>query len=268
MRSTSPPAAAPILASRAIFERVLIGVDGTKLSFDACRQMARLAEPETTFEVASVTLFPPATAAALGGDKLGDSLEHYAGSVLQAAASILGPDAELRRLDGLTADALVDEVKRTRATLLAIGAPALRRIEEIIFGGIAGELLHKAPCSMFVARPVPDEANFPANIVVGIDGSAQADRAHDVARRLATRRHSTVRLLAALGGKRVDFEEIAKRSPTVEGSSAAAVPALVEASSGADLVVVGSRGLHSPRVLGSVSERVAYQASCAVLIVR
>jgi nucleotide-binding universal stress UspA family protein len=42
----------------------------------------------------------------------------------------------------------------------------------------------------------------------------------------------------------------------------------VEASGSADLLVVGSRGLHGLRALGSVGERVANQASCSVLVVR
>ena len=35
-----------------------------------------------------------------------------------------------------------------------------------------------------------------------------------------------------------------------------------------DLVVIGSRGLHGLKALGSVSERVAHQAECSVLVVR
>jgi nucleotide-binding universal stress UspA family protein len=46
------------------------------------------------------------------------------------------------------------------------------------------------------------------------------------------------------------------------------VGALLEASEQADLVVLGSRGLHGLRALGSVSERVAHEASCSVLVVR
>jgi nucleotide-binding universal stress UspA family protein len=34
-----------------------------------------------------------------------------------------------------------------------------------------------------------------------------------------------------------------------------------------DLVVVGSRGVHGLRALGSVSERVAHQAHCTALVV-
>ena len=43
---------------------------------------------------------------------------------------------------------------------------------------------------------------------------------------------------------------------------------LVGASGIVDLVVVGSRGLHGLKALGSVSERVAHQAKCSVLVVR
>lgn len=34
------------------------------------------------------------------------------------------------------------------------------------------------------------------------------------------------------------------------------------------LIVLGSRGLHGIRALGSVSERVAHRAPCSVLVVR
>ena len=47
-----------------------------------------------------------------------------------------------------------------------------------------------------------------------------------------------------------------------------AVAELVAASDSADLVVVGSRGLHGLKALGSVSERVANQARSSVLVVR
>ena len=40
------------------------------------------------------------------------------------------------------------------------------------------------------------------------------------------------------------------------------------AACGADLLVLGSRGLHGLKSLGSVSERVAHQALCSTLIVR
>lgn len=256
----------PTAATRSsIFERILVGVDGTKQSLDACRQTGRLAEPTATVEAAIVSLFPPE---ALPGDELTVRLDRTADETLAAAARILGPHAELRRLHGLTVDALLEEVERMQATLLAIGTEGHRRIEEIVLGGVAGELLHTSPCSILVARPVPDLETFPREIVVGVDGSAEAERAFAAGGVLADRRHSRLRCVVATGGKRVDLGKVAHSHSRVQAVAAAPVPALVEAASCADLLVVGSRGLHGPRALGSVSERVAHQATCSVLVVR
>jgi nucleotide-binding universal stress UspA family protein len=263
---TSRPSAD--LAQPSVFERILVAVDGGKLSFDACRQAALLACPETAIEAATVTLFPPATAAALGARELAADLEETAGSALLAAGRILGPHAELRRLEGIPVEILLAEVKRTTPTLLAIGAPEHARVEEIVFGGVGGELLHQVRCSVLLARAAPDERSFPRTIVVGLDGSKQAERAYAVAHEIAARRHGTVQTVVALGGKRVALGEIAKRHRGVETSPASPVPALVAAAECADLLVVGSRGLHGPRALGSVSERVAHSAPCSVLVVR
>jgi hypothetical protein len=46
------------------------------------------------------------------------------------------------------------------------------------------------------------------------------------------------------------------------------VDVLVSAARDADLLVLGSRGLHGLRALGSVSERVAHRAPSSVLVVR
>lgn len=253
---------------QSIFERVLVGVDGTKESLDACRQAGQLAEPGGAVEAAIVSLFPPAAARALGVDDLAERLETTASSALSAAAEILGPRAELRRLEGLTVEALLDEVKRVQATLLAIGTEDRARLQEIVFGGVAGELLHKALCTVLIARPVPDMSTFPREIVVGIDGSNEAEHAFEAARSLATRRHSTLRTVVAHGGKHVNLDQVTRRHHNAEVLAAAPVPALVEAATCADLLVVGTRGLHGIRALGSISERVAHEATCSVLVVR
>jgi nucleotide-binding universal stress UspA family protein len=268
MTTQQAPTHTAAVDRQSIFERVLVGVDGTKESLDACRQAAHLAEPGGAVEAAVVSLFPPAAARALGVEDLAERLERTASSALSAAARILGPQAELWRLEGLTVEALLEEVKRIQATLLAIGTENHPRLREIVLGGVAGELLHQAPCAVLIARPVPDTSRFPREIVVGIDGSDEAERAFEVARSLATRRHSTLRSVVARGGKRVRLAEIANRHSGVDAVTAAPVPALMEASSTADLVVVGSRGLHGVRALGSVSERVAHDAACSVLVVR
>ncbi len=100
---------------------------------------------------------------------------------------------------------------------------------------------------MLVARTCPDPERFPRRVVVGIDGTNS----------------STEALLAA--------ESIARRLDAeldVVSAPEAPVDALVEAAAEADLLVVGSRSLHGPKALASVSERVAHRAPCSVLVVR
>jgi nucleotide-binding universal stress UspA family protein len=106
-------------------------------------------------------------------------------------------------------------------------------------------VLHKAPCSVLVARRGWRDGK-PRRVIAGIDGSARATAALHAARHLADRFGSPL-------------EQLTDPHP---------VGALVEAAGPEDLIVVGSRGLHGPRALGSVSERVAHRAPCSVLVVK
>jgi nucleotide-binding universal stress UspA family protein len=135
-----------------------------------------------------------------------------------------------------------------------------------VFGNVATAMLHQAPCAVLVARPAePDR--FPRAIVVGYDGSATALQAATAADRIGERLAVPVRKIAATGGKPLTLE----RFPWLEGlewDERSPVDALVGAAREADLLVVGSRGLHGLAALGSVSERVAHRAPCSVLVLR
>jgi nucleotide-binding universal stress UspA family protein len=110
---------------------------------------------------------------------------------------------------------------------------------------------------------------FPRRIVVGIDGSPQSAVAYATARRFAIRFGSEVWPVVAHGGKGVDKQRVAGIVDYHhEDLPDEPVAALVAAAANADLVIVGSRGLHGFKALGSVSERVAHQAHCSTLVVR
>ncbi len=61
---------------------------------------------------------------------------------------------------------------------------------------------------------------------------------------------------------------LVRSRPTLEERDERVLDLLHTISEEADLVVVGSRGLRGIRALGSVSERVAHEALCPVLVVR
>jgi nucleotide-binding universal stress UspA family protein len=176
--------------SASIFERILVGIDGTEAGFEACRQTARLAGQQAEVEAVAVVHLGPAVAAALDAAHVADVLEREAEEALDHAIAILDGRAHKRYLDGFVASALRDELESFGASLVALGTHGHRRSAEILLGGVAGEILHTAPCSVLIARPCP-MATFPRTVVVGHDGSPRADEALAVARQLEARFGST-----------------------------------------------------------------------------
>jgi nucleotide-binding universal stress UspA family protein len=257
----------PSQSAASTFGRILVGIDGTEPSLAACRQAVRLVDEDGFLEAVAVLNLAEAVLVGPGAPRMADELRDEAEGALDEALSILGDRAERRLLQGIAAPELLREVEQAHATLLALGSHGHRRATEILLGGTVGELLHAAPCSVLIARDSGTKY-FPQSLVVGIDGSAEADAALAVAQGLATRFDSRLRVVTALKGKKIDLAHIHLRSPFVEEIDRHPVEALVEAAAEADLVIVGSRGLHGLRALGSVSERVAHQTACSTLVIR
>jgi nucleotide-binding universal stress UspA family protein len=143
----------------------------------------------------------------------------------------------------------------------------------------------------------PGSESNPGRIIVGIDGSDASLEALDWAGRQAALTHSTLEIIMtwdwpttygwtmyfpegynpsdgmpeilakATDGLHAKYPDIEVKSRVVQGHPA---PLLVEASKGADLLVVGSRG-HGEFVgmlIGSVSEYCAANAHCPVVVHR
>ncbi len=131
-------------------------------------------------------------------------------------------------------------------------------------------------------------------IVVGYDGSDAAKRALERAADMAGDGGQVLVVAAAeshartgitegahldpseVERRREDLEEaqafMSERGISVETTEAQGDPGdvVVEAAKGADLVIVGSRGLNPLQrlLLGSVSSKVVHRAECDVLVVR
>lgn len=274
MTASHPSAPAPGSSARAaesVFARIVVGVDGSEQGFEACRQAASVARRDTRIEAVAVVHLSDAVHAAFSAAEIADRLQLEAEHALEEAGRILGGRAETRFVNGFAVPALIREIEARHATLVALGSHGHSRLSELLLGGVAGDMLHAAPCSVLIARPRADAADgsaFPRSIVVGIDGSEPAALALDAAGELAERLGAELRAVAASGGKGVDLAGARVQAPLLEEVGGRPVSALVEAARETDLLVVGSRGLHGFGALGSVSERVAHEASCSVLVVR
>jgi nucleotide-binding universal stress UspA family protein len=253
-----------------IFDRVICGVDASDESLEAVRQGARLVSGDGRLLLVAVIEVDMAVHAGFAASDVLDQLKAEAQNALERAHQEIAHLrlAETRLLEGPAPAGLLREIEREKAGVLCLGAHGHRRIAGILIGSLVTTFLHDAPCAVLVARPPHAADTFPSSILVGIDGSHESEAALGVASTLRDRFGTSVRAVAASGGKKVDAEAIQATYPEAEILSGKPVDALVRTSEEADLLVLGSRGLHGVKALGSVSERVAHQARCSVLVVR
>lgn len=252
-----------------IFERVVCGVDHTEAGAVAARLAARVTLPDGSLTVVAVDDPTVAVHAGFALADVAEKVHEEAEAALAEGRAAAAPAhrVETRLLRGDALQCLLRELEREDATLAVVGSHGHSRAVGIALGSVTTHVLHEAPCSVLVARAPDELETWPRELVVGVDGSPESAAAASVARELAERFSARIRFVAATRDA-VDVEAAAKIAPELELPAERAVEELHVLSQDADLVVVGSRGLKGIRALGSVSERVAHEALCSVLVVR
>jgi nucleotide-binding universal stress UspA family protein len=253
-----------------VFSRILCGVDETGESLVAVRQSGALLAPGGLLSLVVVVDTGAAAQAGFTATRAAAQLEGEAAQAIEAARGQVpaGIEAATRVVRGRRIQVLRKLIDEERPDLMCVGTHDRRRASGVALGSVTTTMLHEAPCSVLVARPSAPDRSFPASILVGMDGSAESASALACARELARRCGASVSAVAAMGGKGIDDRRVAELEPGYELVPGKPVPGLVDRSADHDLLVVGSRGLHGLRALGSVSERVAHRAKCSVLVVR
>jgi nucleotide-binding universal stress UspA family protein len=249
-----------------VFTRIVCGVDGTPESLVAVRQVVRLQDPQGRLSLTSVAPLAKAAHAGFAASHAAELLQHEAEAAI-AEARAIAPLASEKVVNGDPVPVLLREVEAEQATLVAVGSHGRGRAAGMLLGSVAAKMLRDAPCSVLIARAARDQEAWPQSVVVGIDGSVESAAAFAVARSVGERFGASMRAVVS-SGDQFDREEAQAITSELEEQPGRAVDALAAASDSADLVIVGSRGLHGLKALGSVSERVANQARSSVLVVR
>jgi nucleotide-binding universal stress UspA family protein len=252
-----------------MFERVVCGVEGSPESLVAVHQAVRLVDPMGQLVLAAVAEASLALHAGWAATPVYDQILAEARTAVQVAHAA-APNAEDFFLEGSPGKSLLDTARTEAADLLAVGTHGTPRPIGILLGSVATMMVHEAPCSVLVAREPADQHSFPRRICVGVDGSACSAQAATVARILRERFGAALTFIGGCGGKKLDLQAVRTVAPDAQIDHRPAVEALIVRAeeADADLIVVGSRGLHGAAALGSVSEWVAHQAACSVLVVR
>lgn len=283
---------------------VLVGVDGSPESTRAVRWAAQEAAllgaalhvvhawvwPLYRVPLGAGTLAPP-----------GSGLQAQAERVLadaEAVARAVAPDVRVSTslLVGGAAPQLLHHC--TGARLVVVGHRGLGGFTGLLLGSVGITLSAHAPIPVVVVRGVPADDG---PVVVGVDDSPAAADVVDVAFQEAARRgaelvavHAWTVALGTVDGGFEDYHQaaadgeragrrlleavvarVAPRYPEVATTTLrlgdrSAAAELVDASTGAQLVVVGSRGVGGLRglLLGSTAHAVIHHAACPVLVER
>jgi nucleotide-binding universal stress UspA family protein len=257
------------------FRSILCVVQGGAASNAAVTQAALLAGPQTELSFLAV----------VGGEHDGQESAADDGSVrrsleqAEALAVERGVPASARIVTGANPSRLVLDASAD-ADLLVVGGPDDPLPGDVVLGSTASAAVHAAELPVLVARPPPEGRNFPREILVATDGSADSRRGVQLACRIAGAHESRIALVHITDGSSQPHptlvedviavrHEVGFEAATIEefGNPADQV-AEVARRERVSLLVVGSRGLGGASRLGSVGERLAHEARCSVLVSR
>jgi nucleotide-binding universal stress UspA family protein len=274
-----------------MFERIVLGYDGSERSRDALALTAHLAA-DSGGAVTVVCAFP--FVGVPPADRERALAEESAPLFLAAERSLDGLAVSTRAVsDASPARALNDVAEESGADLIVIGSTHRGAAGRVFPGSVGERLLHGAPCAVAVA---PSGYHSADHAEIGLIGVAyvnepEADLALAAATDLAPVRHARLRLITVvdLRPRGVVFPDLLKEAAgeieadlrAAEDSLAADIeheavllegdPPAELAAQGVelDLLIMGSRG-YGPlgtALLGSVSAEVIRTAPCPVLVV-
>lgn len=253
-----------------MYTNVVIGVDGQQGGRDAAALAGVLAPPGARLSLVYVSTTPNAEL----DDEFAD--EDALARVLHAELELCGGDAHLARVTALSiAAGLADVAQGRQADLIVLGASHRHGLTRLFAGDHVIAVIHETPCAVAVAPAGFAQApRSLARIGVAYDGSPEGGVALAHAGLLAAEHHSD--LIAGHALEPQPDSEDRELTPlsidadglhvqNIEGSPR---KALVEFSSGIDLLVCGSRRNGPVRriVLGSTSESLARHPHTPLLV--
>jgi nucleotide-binding universal stress UspA family protein len=278
MMMRADPTASQGVERTAPFRKVLCGIDGSRAAASAADDAIAMAAPDG--EVTFITC----------PWRIGQGLVEKA--TLDPARAAKATDAALHVAHDACVDATVEVVHAPDPTpvlleraaqydLLVLGSHGGSRAAGIALGSTASAALHRADVPVLLSRhPAKGQTLFD-DVLVASDATPESQRLVEVAQRVLPRvgrltiihvssREDDPGMHQRLVRQYDDLGEEAQNRVDLRAVPGAAHEEIERAARDdrATLVVLGSRGLHGLRALGSVSERVAHRVPCSVLVLR
>jgi len=274
----------------ALRRRIVVGVDGSAMSLAGVEFIAGLdLGPNDSVVIATI--------AELGQDRSEtEAAFEQARRICERAAERL-IELPCEVLTDVRLGHPVDQLRRIvleePTELLALGPRGLGQVTSLMLGSVTQSLLAEMPTSILLARPPVRRLS---RVLLAVDGSPSSLSAAAAMRRLPLPTEVAVAVCVSvtpwtdeyaflarddIAAERRVAGAIARRAIDVLGPRAPAPTTVIRHGDprleiplaagdvGADLIVVGSRGVGRARglMLGSVSRDVAAAAPCSVLVV-
>jgi nucleotide-binding universal stress UspA family protein len=188
--------------------------------------------------------------------------------------------------------AIISEANELKPDLVVVGSQGRSAVGRIIFGSVSQKVLYECSCSVRIARGRETAVSDPVRLVIGADGSPDADAMLEAIVARKWQKDTEVKLVTVVESfhqfgnqptaqmDRIrEIQSVAEQqlrnaglyvTPVVKEGDPKQI-LLDEAESwSADCIFLGAQGLRllERMLLGSVSSVVAARASCSVEIVR
>jgi nucleotide-binding universal stress UspA family protein len=284
--------------------KILIAYDGSSCADSALEDMRRAGLPRLAEAVVlsvSELWMPVVESVGAGAARIVGALPvslEKAESLAQTACERVQsyfPDwtvkAEARL--GAPATVVIEKADEWRPDLIVVGSHGRSTLGRLMLGSVSQKVVTEAHCSVRVARSHESDAEAPARLLIGADGSPDAEAAITGVAARVWPANSKARVVIALddvvsevinqieggrawiqetieaAGARLRAAGLTVSSQIRKGDPKSILPAEAE-SWGADCIFVGARGLNRFERfrLGSVSAATAARAHCSVEVVR
>ena len=145
-----------------MFERILVGTDGSETAGEAVRQATELARA-TGAKLDIVSAYEPVPASRLreeGGEIPGD-VAYAIGpkedvNVILEAASVpareAGVEVNTHAREGDPAGAILDLAEELDVSVIVVGNKGMTGARRFLLGSVPNNISHHAPCSVYIAR--------------------------------------------------------------------------------------------------------------------
>ena len=137
-----------------VFERIVVGVDGSEGSVEVARQASRLIAPDGRLILLEIVSPGEAAAAGEAVTATVEEIDEEARIELEQVRAEIGT-GETRVVEGAYIPGMLAQLRAEEATLVALGVHRRGRIAGILLADVTTRMLHDAPCSVLVSRKLP-----------------------------------------------------------------------------------------------------------------